>query len=67
MEAGFRFFPRSNAPSTPLGLRPQGFTGGTSMSITTARQLVRQAEEARRAARELAFSLQNLRKQQLIG
>ena len=35
------------------------------MSITTARQLVRQAEEARRAARELAFSLQNLRKQQL--
>lgn len=37
------------------------------MSITTARQLVRQAEEARRAARELAFSLQNLRKQQLIG
>lgn len=37
------------------------------MSITTARQLARQAEEARRAARELAFSVQNLRKQELIG
>ena len=36
------------------------------MSITTARQLARQAEEARRAARQLAFSIQTLRKQQLI-
>ena len=36
------------------------------MSITTARQLARQAEEARRAARQLAFSVQNLRKQKLI-
>ena len=37
------------------------------MSITIARQLVRQAEAARRAARELSFSVQNLRKQELIG
>jgi hypothetical protein len=36
------------------------------MSITTAKQLARQAEEARRAARQLAFTVQNLRKQQLI-
>ena len=36
------------------------------MSITTAKQMARQAEEARRAARQLAFSVQNLRKQQLI-
>ncbi len=36
------------------------------MSITTARQMARQAEEARRAARQLAFSVQNLRKHVLI-
>jgi hypothetical protein len=36
------------------------------MSITTAKQLARQAEETRRAARQLAFTVQNLRKQQLI-
>jgi hypothetical protein len=36
------------------------------MSITTAKQLVRQAEEARRAARQQAFSVQSLRKQCLI-
>jgi hypothetical protein len=36
------------------------------MSITTAKQMARQAEEARRAARQLAFSVQNLRKHVLI-
>ena len=36
------------------------------MSITTARQLARQAEEARRAARQHDFTVQSLRKQTLI-
>jgi hypothetical protein len=36
------------------------------MSITTARQLARQAEEARRAAKQNHFSVQSLRKQRLI-
>ena len=36
------------------------------MSITTAKQLVRQAEEARRAAKQNGFSVQSLRRQQLI-
>ncbi|QNI70196.1 hypothetical protein CyaNS01_01057 [Cyanobium sp. NS01] len=36
------------------------------MSITTARQLARQAEAARRAAKQDAFSLQALRRQHLI-
>lgn len=36
------------------------------MSITTAKQLARQAEEARRAARQNGFTVQSLRKQQLI-
>lgn len=44
----------------------QDFHGGTSMSITTARQLARQAEEARRAARQHDYSVQSLRRQQLI-
>jgi len=50
----------------PLPLRVQDFTGGTSMSITTARQLARQAEEARRAARQHDYSVQSLRRQRLI-
>ena len=36
------------------------------MSITTARQLARLAEEARRAARQHDFTVQSLRKQRLI-
>ncbi len=36
------------------------------MSITTARQLARQAEEARRAAKQNGYAVQSLRKQQLI-
>jgi hypothetical protein len=36
------------------------------MTITTARQLARQAEEARRAARQHDYTVQALRKQQLI-
>jgi hypothetical protein len=36
------------------------------MSITTARQLARQAKEARRAAKQDDYSLQSLRKQRLI-
>jgi hypothetical protein len=36
------------------------------MSITTARQLARQAEESRRRARQEEFSLQALRRQTLI-
>jgi hypothetical protein len=36
------------------------------MTITTARQLARQAEEARRAARQHEYTVQSLRKQQLI-
>jgi hypothetical protein len=36
------------------------------MSITTARQLARQAEEARRAAKQDDYSLQSLRKQRLV-
>jgi len=34
------------------------------MSITTARQLARQAEQRRRLAREQAFQVQSLRRQQ---
>jgi hypothetical protein len=36
------------------------------MSITTAKQMARQAEEARRAAREHDYTLQSLRRQHLI-
>jgi hypothetical protein len=36
------------------------------MTLTTAKQLARQAEEARRAARQHDYSVQSLRKQQLI-
>jgi hypothetical protein len=36
------------------------------MTITTARQLARQAEEARRAARQHDYTVQSLRKQHLI-
>jgi hypothetical protein len=36
------------------------------MSITTARQLARQAEQVRRAAKQNEYSVQSLRKQQLI-
>lgn len=36
------------------------------MSITTARQMARQAEEARRAAKQNGYSIQSLRKQHLI-
>lgn len=36
------------------------------MTTTAAKQLVRQAEEARRAAREHAYSVNSLRRQQLI-
>jgi hypothetical protein len=36
------------------------------MSITTARQMARQAEEARRAAKQNSYSVQSLRRQQLI-
>jgi hypothetical protein len=36
------------------------------MSITTARQLARQAEQARRAAKQNGYSVQSLRKQRLI-
>jgi hypothetical protein len=36
------------------------------MSITTARQMARQAEEARRAAKQNGYSVQSLRRQQLI-
>ncbi len=36
------------------------------MSITTARQLARQAEQVRRAAKENGFTVQSLRRQQLI-
>jgi hypothetical protein len=40
--------------------------GGTFMSITTARQMARQAEEARRAAKQNGYTVQSLRRQQLI-
>lgn len=36
------------------------------MTITTAKQLARQAEEARRAAKQNSYTLLSLRKQQLI-
>ena len=36
------------------------------MSITTARQLARQAQEARRAAKQNGYTVQALRKQHLI-
>jgi hypothetical protein len=36
------------------------------MSITTARQLARQAEQVRRAAKENGFTVQSLRRQHLI-
>jgi hypothetical protein len=36
------------------------------MSITTAKQMARQAEEARRAAKQNGYSVQSLRRQQLI-
>ena len=36
------------------------------MTITTAKQLVRQAEEARRAARQNGYAVLTLRKQSLI-
>ncbi len=56
---------RSNAPSTPRDPSPD-LLGGTSMSITMAKQLALQAEQARRAAKQYGFSVQALRKQQLI-
>lgn len=36
------------------------------MSITTAKQMARQAEQVRRAAKQQGYSVQSLRKQQLI-
>jgi hypothetical protein len=36
------------------------------MSITTARQMARQAAEARRAAKQNGYTIQSLRKQHLI-
>ncbi len=36
------------------------------MTITTAKQMARQAEEARRAARQDAYCVQALRRQHLI-
>jgi hypothetical protein len=36
------------------------------MSITTAKQMARQAQEARRAAKQNGFTVQSLRKQNLI-
>ncbi len=36
------------------------------MSITTAKQLARQAEQIRRAAKQNGYTVQSLRKQQLI-
>ncbi len=36
------------------------------MSITTAKQMARQAQEARRAAKQNGFAVQSLRKQHLI-
>ena len=36
------------------------------MSITTAKQMARQAQEARRAAKENGYTVQSLRKQHLI-
>jgi hypothetical protein len=36
------------------------------MSITTARQMARQAAEARRAAKQNRYTVQSLRKQHLI-
>jgi hypothetical protein len=36
------------------------------MSITTAKQMARQAQEARRAAKQNGYSVQSLRKQHLI-
>ncbi|EDY38690.1 hypothetical protein CPCC7001_1569 [Cyanobium sp. PCC 7001] len=36
------------------------------MTITTAKQLARQAETARRAAKQYGYTLQSLRKQYLI-
>jgi hypothetical protein len=36
------------------------------MTITTAKQLARQAEEARRAARQNSYAVQALRRQHLI-
>ena len=45
---------------------PADLQGGTSMSITTARQMARQAEEARRAAREHDYLVSALRREQLV-
>jgi hypothetical protein len=36
------------------------------MSITTAKQMARQAEEARRAAKQNGYSVRSLRRQLLI-
>jgi hypothetical protein len=36
------------------------------MTLTTAKQLARQAEEARRAARQHDYTVQSLRKQHLV-
>lgn len=36
------------------------------MTITTAKQMARQAAEARRAAKQNGYTVQSLRKQQLI-
>ncbi len=42
------------------------FHGGTSMSITTAKQMARQADQARRAAKQKGFAVEALRRQHLI-
>jgi hypothetical protein len=52
-------------PFTPP-IRAEILQGGTSMTLTTAKQLARQAEEARRAARQHDYSVQSLRKQHLV-
>jgi len=54
---------RAIHPPAPAG---RVILGGPSMSITTARQLARQAEQARRAAKQNGYTVQSLRKQQLI-
>lgn len=58
--------PKQRAIHPPLPTPEQVFHGGTSMSITTARQMARQAEEARRAAREHDYLVTALRREHLI-
>ena len=63
-----RFHPESLPKQRAIHPRPcwRDPTGGTSMSITVARQLARQAEQARREAVQKHFTVQSLRRQQLI-